>query len=170
MCKEKIGEKALICGLAEVLSPQKSLGPQIANPQITKSKITKKYCDHKSQIRKHICGRPANLTNCLNSNLRIWDLRNLFADPHPPPLCSLSRVHSRTYSNQLRSYTPKKYPSPPSSFLQLTHIQSRMLIILGVFLGRLFLQVFSTSHKRGRGGAPLWSKGAKLEERAPVHY
>jgi hypothetical protein len=41
MCKEKIGEKALICVLAEVLSPQKSLGPQIANPQITNSQITK---------------------------------------------------------------------------------------------------------------------------------
>ncbi len=41
-----------ICGLAEVLSPQKRLGPQIANPQITNSQITKKYCDHKSQIRK----------------------------------------------------------------------------------------------------------------------
>jgi hypothetical protein len=34
------GEKVCICGLAEVLSPQKSLGPQISILQITDLQIT----------------------------------------------------------------------------------------------------------------------------------
>jgi hypothetical protein len=37
-----LGEKVCICGVAQVLSLQKSLDPQIANPQITNLQITTK--------------------------------------------------------------------------------------------------------------------------------
>jgi hypothetical protein len=55
-----IGEKVCVFGFAEVFSPQ----------------ITKKIeSPNRRSAKCHICGRSANLTN-----LRICDLRNLFAD------------------------------------------------------------------------------------------
>jgi hypothetical protein len=58
----------------------KSMGPQIANPEITNLQITKNIGSaHRKSAQCHICGRYANYTNYL-TNLRICDLQNLFAD------------------------------------------------------------------------------------------
>jgi hypothetical protein len=59
------------------LSPQKSLGPQIANPQITNLQITKKIeSANRKPSKGHICGRSANLINYVSPQMcGIADLR-----------------------------------------------------------------------------------------------
>ncbi len=70
-----------ICGVAEVLSLERSLDQQTANPQITNLQITTKIGFENHKFAKcHICGRSANPTKCFKSaNLWISDLRKLFA-------------------------------------------------------------------------------------------
>ncbi len=92
--RRKKGEKTCICGLAEVLSPQKHIGTA-----------------NRKSAKCHICGRPANLTNCLNSNLRICDIRNLFADP--PPLLNIKS--SLSYPKYIIFYAPSVGKSRPST-------------------------------------------------------
>jgi hypothetical protein len=59
-----------ICGLAEVVNPQKRLGPQIANPKITKIGKSQKRLGRKLQMRKvpHL-RKFANLTNYLSTQI-----------------------------------------------------------------------------------------------------
>jgi hypothetical protein len=60
------------------------------SPQITK-KIGSAI---RNSVKSHICGRSTNLTNLFKSeNLRICDLRNLFAD-RPPLLMCLQPLNS----------------------------------------------------------------------------
>ncbi len=65
ICKEKG-----CVWLLEVLSPQKSLGSQTANTQITNLQITKKTGSANSKFAKcHIGRRSINLTNYLNPQI-----------------------------------------------------------------------------------------------------
>ncbi len=56
----------IFCRLAEVLSLQKSMGPEYSNPQIKSSTITNKIgASNRKSAKCHISGRSANLTNYL---------------------------------------------------------------------------------------------------------
>jgi hypothetical protein len=125
--------------------------------------MTTKYRDRKSQIRKVPHLRKVRKSNKLyKSRFVIYVL--YLRTPH---LCSLSRVHSRTYSNQLRSYTPK-IPLPSLQLPSADTNTEPHADNFGVFLCRLFLPVFSISHTRKRGEVLLFGQKGLNWRREPL--
>ncbi len=75
-----------ICGLAEVLSPQKSLGPQIAIQQVINPQITKKNGSKSGK-----CHSLEKITIFLNRKFADWRFEELICGP--PTLSVLCLLH-----------------------------------------------------------------------------